>query len=140
MMADKIATACAATGIRFIYKSSFDKANRSSHNTARGAGVEKGLEILASVKDRFGCPILTDVHEASQCAQVAKVVDVLQIPAFLCRQTDLLLAEIGRESCRERVCQYVSISEVDVSLNNNSKAHLRTRRVKQKCDQTAVGR
>src|SRR3546814_13312964 len=92
MMADKIATACAATGIRFIYKSSFDKANRSSHNTARGAGVEKGLEILASVKDRFGCPILTDVHEASQCAQVAEVVDVLQIPAFMSRQTDLLLA------------------------------------------------
>src|SRR3546814_1763447 len=88
MMADKIATACAATGIRFIYKSSFDKANRSSHNTARGVGIEKGLEILAGVKDRFGCPILTDVHAASQCAHVAKVVDVLQIPAFLCRSEE----------------------------------------------------
>jgi len=91
-MADRIATACAATGIRFIYKSSYDKANRSSHNTARGVGVEKGLEILATVKERFGCPILTDVHEAAHCARAAEVVDVLQIPAFLCRQTDLLLA------------------------------------------------
>src|SRR3546814_11975247 len=63
MMSDKIATACAATGIRFIYKSSFDKANRSSHNTARGVGIEKVLERLASVKDRFGCPILTAVPE-----------------------------------------------------------------------------
>lgn len=92
MMAERIAMACADTGIRFIYKSSYDKANRSSHNTARGVGMEKGLEILATVKDRFGCPVLTDVHEAAHCAPVAQVVDVLQIPAFLCRQTDLLLA------------------------------------------------
>ncbi|MCF8709475.1 3-deoxy-8-phosphooctulonate synthase [Rhizorhapis sp. SPR117] len=92
MMADRIATASAAAGIRFIYKSSFDKANRSSYNTSRGVGMEKGLEILAAVKDRFGCPVLTDVHEASHCARAAQVVDVLQIPAFLCRQTDLLLA------------------------------------------------
>lgn len=92
MMADRIATACASAGIRFIYKSSYDKANRSSHNTARGVGMAKGLEILATVKDRFGCPVLTDVHEAAHCAPVAQVVDVLQIPAFLCRQTDLLLA------------------------------------------------
>jgi 2-dehydro-3-deoxyphosphooctonate aldolase (KDO 8-P synthase) len=92
MMADRIATACAAAGIRFIYKSSYDKANRSSHNTARGVGMGRGLDILATVKDRFGCPILTDVHEASNCTRVAQVVDVLQIPAFLCRQTDLLLA------------------------------------------------
>jgi 2-dehydro-3-deoxyphosphooctonate aldolase (KDO 8-P synthase) len=95
MMADRIATACAAAGIRFIYKSSYDKANRSSHSTARGVGMGRGLDILATVKDRFGCPILTDVHEASHCARVAQVVDVLQIPAFLCRQTDLLLAAGG---------------------------------------------
>lgn len=92
MIADRIADACAAAGIKFIYKSSYDKANRSSHSTARGVGMEKGLDILAAVKERFGCPVLTDVHEASQCARVAQVVDVLQIPAFLCRQTDLLLA------------------------------------------------
>ena len=92
MMAERIAEASAAAGIPFIYKSSFDKANRSSHETARGVGMVQGLEILAAVKQRFGCPVLTDVHEAAQCASVAEVVDVLQIPAFLCRQTDLLLA------------------------------------------------
>jgi len=92
MMANRIAEACDKAGMQFIYKSSFDKANRSSHQTARGVGISQGLEILATVKQRFGCPVLTDVHEASQCARVAEVVDVLQIPAFLCRQTDLLLA------------------------------------------------
>jgi 2-dehydro-3-deoxyphosphooctonate aldolase (KDO 8-P synthase) len=92
MMADRIAEACAAAGRRFIYKSSYDKANRSSHRTARGLGLDAGLEVLAAVKAEFGCPVLTDVHAADQCAAVAEVVDVLQIPAFLCRQTDLLLA------------------------------------------------
>lgn len=92
MLADRIANICAKTNIRYIYKSSFDKANRSSHVTARGVGMDQGLDILAKVKERFDCPILTDVHEASQCAVVAQVADVLQIPAFLCRQTDLLLA------------------------------------------------
>jgi len=92
MMAERIAEASAKAGVPFIYKSSFDKANRSSYKTARGVGMERGLEILATVKERFGCPLLTDVHEAAHCAPVAEVVDVLQIPAFLCRQTDLLLA------------------------------------------------
>jgi 2-dehydro-3-deoxyphosphooctonate aldolase (KDO 8-P synthase) len=92
MMAERIAAACAAAGRRFIYKSSFDKANRSSHETARGIGMDEGLRILETVRTRFGCPVLTDVHDAAQCAPVADVVDVLQIPAFLCRQTDLLLA------------------------------------------------
>ena len=92
MMAERIAEASAAAGIPFIYKSSVDKANRSSHQTARGVGMGKGLDMLAAVKQRFGCPVLTDVHEAGQCAAAAQVVDVLQIPAFLCRQTDLLLA------------------------------------------------
>lgn len=92
MMAERIAEACADAGVKYIYKSSYDKANRSSIGTARGIGMDKGLEILASVKERFGCPLLTDVHDAGQCAKAASVVDVLQIPAFLCRQTDLLLA------------------------------------------------
>ena len=92
MMADRIGEICAKTGLPFIYKSSFDKANRSSHQTARGVGMEKGLEILAKVKERVGCPVLTDIHEAGQCASVAEVADILQIPAFLSRQTDLLLA------------------------------------------------
>lgn len=92
MMAERIAAACDAAGLKFIYKSSFDKANRSSIGTARGVGMSKGLEILEKVKQQFGCPVLTDIHTADQCAPVAEVVDVLQIPAFLCRQTDLLLA------------------------------------------------
>ena len=81
-----------AAGMRLIYKSSFDKANRTSAKSARGIGLEEGVAILAAVKDATGLPVLTDVHESSQCRPVAEVVDVLQIPAFLCRQTDLLRA------------------------------------------------
>lgn len=92
MMAEKIAEACAQTGSRFVFKSSYDKANRSSIGAARGIGMEEGLKILAEVRDTFGCPVITDVHETSHCAAAAEVVDVIQIPAFLCRQTDLLLA------------------------------------------------
>ena len=79
-------------GMGLIYKSSFDKANRTSAVTPRGIGIDRALEIFSDVKSEFGCPVLTDVHEATQCAAVADVVDILQIPAFLCRQTDLLLA------------------------------------------------
>ncbi len=79
-------------GIPFIYKSSFDKANRTSASSARGIGMDAGLPILAEVRETLGCPVITDVHTAEQCASVAEAVDVLQIPAFLCRQTDLLLA------------------------------------------------
>jgi 2-dehydro-3-deoxyphosphooctonate aldolase (KDO 8-P synthase) len=92
MMAERIAEACAPTGTRFIFKASYDKANRSSIGTERGLGMDKGLEILARIREEFGCPVLTDVHDASQCAPAGEVCDVLQIPAFLCRQTDLLLA------------------------------------------------
>ncbi|MDA0229901.1 MAG: 3-deoxy-8-phosphooctulonate synthase [Proteobacteria bacterium] len=79
-------------GIPLIYKSSFDKANRTSAGSARGIGMANGLPILAEVREVVGCPVITDVHSAEQCAPVAEAVDVLQIPAFLCRQTDLLLA------------------------------------------------
>jgi 2-dehydro-3-deoxyphosphooctonate aldolase (KDO 8-P synthase) len=75
-----------------IYKSSFDKANRTSADTPRGLGLAKGIAVLAEVRERLGCPVLTDVHESHQCQPVADAVDVLQIPAFLCRQTDLLAA------------------------------------------------
>lgn len=92
MMAEQIQKACAPTQRQWIYKSSFDKANRSSVDSKRGVGLEQGLKILAEVKKEFACPVLTDVHETWQCSIVAEVVDVLQIPAFLCRQTDLLLA------------------------------------------------
>lgn len=91
-MAEAIAKACSATGTGFIFKASYDKANRSSISTQRGIGMDEGLKILAEVRDAFGCPVLTDVHDAAQCAPAGEVVDVIQIPAFLCRQTDLLLA------------------------------------------------
>ena len=91
-IAGTLAELCAARGIALIFKASFDKANRTSLTGARGLGMKKGLECLAEVRRQFGCPVLSDVHEAAQCAPVAEVVDVLQIPAFLCRQTDLLLA------------------------------------------------
>jgi 2-dehydro-3-deoxyphosphooctonate aldolase (KDO 8-P synthase) len=79
-------------GIALIYKTSFDKANRSSYLSARGIGFEAGLPILAEIRERTGLPVLTDIHAPEQCAAAAETVDVLQIPAFLCRQTDLLLA------------------------------------------------
>lgn len=79
-------------GIQLIYKSSYDKANRTSATAPRGIGIDDGLKILADIRARLGCPVLTDVHAAEQCALAAQAVDVLQIPAFLCRQTDLLLA------------------------------------------------
>ena len=81
-----------AAGVPIVYKSSYDKANRTSISATRGLGLEKSLQVLADVKAQTGLPTLTDVHEISHCAQVAEVVDVLQIPAFLCRQTDLLIA------------------------------------------------
>jgi 2-dehydro-3-deoxyphosphooctonate aldolase (KDO 8-P synthase) len=88
----KVKEICAKLGIDYVFKSSFDKANRTSAGSYRGPSVEGGMEILARVKKDLGVPIVTDVHESYQCAEVAEVVDVLQIPAFLCRQTDLLKA------------------------------------------------
>jgi len=79
-------------GIKFIYKTSFDKANRTSAASARGIGLEQALPIFAEIREKLGIPVLTDVHDAAQCARAASAVDVLQIPAFLCRQTDLLIA------------------------------------------------
>ncbi|MFT8931351.1 MAG: 3-deoxy-8-phosphooctulonate synthase [Acetobacter syzygii] len=83
---------CQTAGVGLIYKSSYDKANRTSLFSARGVGLKDGLAILADIRQIYNLPVLTDVHTAEQCAPVAEVVDVLQIPAFLCRQTDLLLA------------------------------------------------
>lgn len=92
MMAGKLKEICGTLGLGLIYKTSFDKANRTSISTQRGLGLDKSLEIFKDIKKEFGLPVLTDVHDAHQCADVAMAVDVLQIPAFLCRQTDLLLA------------------------------------------------
>jgi 2-dehydro-3-deoxyphosphooctonate aldolase (KDO 8-P synthase) len=97
-MAAALKAVARKAGVGLIYKSSFDKANRTSANSARGLGFELALPIFAEIRERVGIPVLTDVHEREQCAPVAEVVDVLQIPAFLCRQTDLLVAaaETGR--------------------------------------------
>ncbi len=91
-MAAEIRKVCDRLGVPLIFKSSFDKANRTSINSFRGQTLEKGLEVLQKVKEKVGVPVLTDIHESYQAATVAQVADVLQIPAFLCRQTDLLLA------------------------------------------------
>jgi 2-dehydro-3-deoxyphosphooctonate aldolase (KDO 8-P synthase) len=97
-MADALKAIAAQQGVGLIYKSSFDKANRTSATSSRGVGIGRGLGILAAVRERYRIPVLTDVHTAEQCEPAAEAVDVLQIPAFLCRQTDLLLAaaETGR--------------------------------------------
>ena len=91
-VADQINSICTELGVNWAYKSSFDKANRSSITTQRGVGLSQGMDTLAAVKEKYNVPILTDVHEASQCSFVAEVADIIQIPAFLCRQTDLLVA------------------------------------------------
>ncbi|AMK24944.1 2-dehydro-3-deoxyphosphooctonate aldolase [Sphingobium sp. TKS] len=92
MMAERLSGIAAKAGVPFVFKSSFDKANRTSVSGQRGVGIDAGLAILAEVRASFGCPVLTDVHEAGQVEAAAQAVDILQIPAFLCRQTDLLLA------------------------------------------------
>ncbi len=91
-MAGALKDITARLGVGFVYKTSFDKANRTSLRSARGIGLDKALAIFADLRERLGVPVLTDVHEPDQCATVADVVDILQVPAFLCRQTDLLVA------------------------------------------------
>lgn len=92
MIAQKMAASCAAHGAQFVFKGSFDKANRTSLSGKRGLGIDEGLKVMQAVKEDVGCPVLTDIHTPEQCATVAEVCDIIQIPAFLCRQTDLLLA------------------------------------------------
>src|SRR5204863_1334260 len=89
-VAAKVKGICDEIGFHYIFKASFDKANRTSVESFRGGGMDAGLEVLATIKSEFGVPVLTDIHESFQAKPVAEVVDVLQIPAFLCRQTDLL--------------------------------------------------
>lgn len=92
LVAERMRDLCAARGIPYIFKASYDKANRSSCDSFRGLGINHGLDVLATVRDTFHLPVLTDVHESEQAERVAQVADVLQVPAFLCRQTDLLTA------------------------------------------------
>ena len=100
LMAESLAKIAARCGVPLIFKASYDKANRTSLTSFRGPGIEEGLKVLAAIKNRFGIPILTDIHETNQAAPVAQVADVLQIPAFLARQTDLIVAaaKTGRTS------------------------------------------
>ncbi|MDF0602865.1 3-deoxy-8-phosphooctulonate synthase [Psychromarinibacter sp. C21-152] len=97
-LAGEIGEIAAGLEIPFVFKASYDKANRSSLAGKRGLGIEAGLDILARIRDEFGCPVITDVHDVPQVRRAAEAVDILQIPAFLCRQTDLLIAagETGR--------------------------------------------
>ncbi|HXV29828.1 MAG TPA: 3-deoxy-8-phosphooctulonate synthase [Sinorhizobium sp.] len=92
MVAGKLVEICKSLGLGLVYKSSFDKANRTSLSGKRGIGLDKAMEVFADLKREFGFPVLTDIHSEEQCAIVAETVDILQIPAFLCRQTDLLVA------------------------------------------------
>lgn len=92
MIGEKMAEICAKEGASYVFKASYDKANRTSLGGKRGIGIEEGLEMLATVRDRLGCPVLTDVHDIEQATRAAEIVDIIQIPAFLSRQTDLLLA------------------------------------------------
>ena len=94
-LAEAISLAAASVDVPFVFKASFDKANRTSLASFRGPGMTRGLDVLAAIKQRIGCPILTDVHEPAQAVPVAAVADVLQIPAFLCRQTDLIVSAAG---------------------------------------------
>ena len=98
MIAETLAEACAKAGAGYVFKASYDKANRTSLKGRRGVGMEAGLRMLEEVRARFGCPVLTDVHDIEQARAAAAVVDVIQIPAFLCRQTDLLIAA-GETGC-----------------------------------------
>ncbi|MDF2141623.1 3-deoxy-8-phosphooctulonate synthase [Paenirhodobacter sp. CAU 1674] len=98
MIAEAMAKVCAEAGAQFIFKGSYDKANRTSLKGKRGLGIDAGLKILDTVRARLGCPVLTDIHDPEQARIAGAVVDVIQIPAFLCRQTDLLLAA-GETGC-----------------------------------------
>ena len=98
-MASAVGEICQKLSIPFVFKASFDKANRTSVNGKRGIGLDAALTAFADIKEKYGCPVVTDVHEPWQCEQAAKVVDILQIPAFLCRQTDLVVAAAKTGKC-----------------------------------------
>lgn len=118
---------CARLGLNYVFKASFDKANRTSVTSARGPGMESGLAVLARVRERLGVPVTTDIHEAAQAAAAAEVVDILQIPAFLCRQTDLLVAAGKAAAARGRAVnvkkgQFLSPAEMAGPVQKLSQA------------------
>ena len=130
-VAGKINDICSLLGINFIYKSSFDKANRSSIVSSRGIGLDKSLSIFSEIKKQYKCSITTDVHEPNQCSKVSKVVDLLQIPAFLCRQTDLLVAASKtKKPVNVKKGQFLSPTEIKnviSKIKNNNKILLTER-------------
>tara|TARA_Y100000590_G_scaffold290089_1_gene326543 strand:+ start:362 stop:1183 length:822 start_codon:yes stop_codon:yes gene_type:complete len=130
-VAGKINEICSLLGINFIYKSSFDKANRSNIKSSRGIGLNKSLKIFSEIKKKIKCPITTDVHEPDQCKKISKVVDLIQIPAFLCRQTDLLIAAAKtKKPINIKKGQFVSpteISNILTKIKNNNKILLTER-------------
>ncbi len=112
-MAHRLVEMCSELSIPLIYKSSFDKANRTSINSNRGIGIDKALDIFAQLKEKFGFPVISDVHTEEQCKHVSEIVDVLQIPAFLCRQTDLLIAA-AKTNCAINVKKGQFLSPYDM--------------------------
>lgn len=125
-IAEKVASICQRLEIDYVFKSSFDKANRSSSTSFRGPGIEEGLNLLSEVRESFGIPVLTDIHESHQAVPVSQAVDVLQIPAFLCRQTDLLLAAANAvagtsKSVNIKKGQFLSPLEMANVVNKMSK-------------------
>ena len=130
-MAGSINDICSLLRINFIFKSSFDKANRSSIQSSRGIGLSKSLEIFSEIKKKIKCSITTDVHEPDQCTKVSKIVDLLQIPAFLCRQTDLLVAAAKtKKPVNIKKGQFLSPLQINNVINkvkNNNKILLTER-------------
>ena len=122
-LAEKIAEQADKRGIPYIFKASFDKANRTSLKSFRGPGLEKGLEILARIREEVGVPVLTDFHLPEQAAPVAEVVDILQIPAFLCRQTDLIVAaaQTGKPTCIKKG-QFIAPEDMKYAVNKFQEA------------------
>ena len=114
---DTMAQICSDLGLTYVFKASFDKANRSSIKSPRGPGLEKGLDMIAAMRERLGVPVTTDIHDADQAEPAAKVVDILQIPAFLCRQTDLLAAAAATgKSVNVKKGQFMSPAEMRNAL------------------------
>ena len=124
-MAETLADICYETSMRWVYKSSFDKANRSSVASARGVGIDEGLKILEKIKKEFDVPVITDIHAPEQAKPVSQVVDIIQIPAFLCRQTDLIVAA-GETDCwvnvkKGQFLSYREVANIKDKCPNNKK-------------------
>ena len=123
-IAEALKQACAEHGLNFVFKASFDKANRSSIHSPRGPGLDEGLKILATIREKLGVPVTTDIHESAQAPAIGQVVDVIQVPAFLCRQTDLLLASAQTgKPVNVKKGQFVSPAEMSNVVTKLEQSH-----------------